>query len=638
MRLRHCQHIADFLRRLLLLSFLSLSSNLYAQIEDPFDPFDIPLDQLMDEKFDRHKNASQLIEEAQLLFMDERPLAARTKLLIALEKEPENYSVHKMLAGYYLIHVGHFRLALKYIKQAKNLFQKQEGFPPYDELLLKRQHAHILQLLAQIRLNLDNYSGALEILDRYESYGYNESWYPGSRAWVLMKLGRLKEAVEVAKTGVLSGAEPGRTLNILGILLSMTGERSASIRTFKEAFAYELSLGNMGQPATPLNNSGEVYRETFQERKAENSWLKATSMRDGCEHVLPALNLVLLYSEQLKFQEAKKAIDNFEACVAQFPLRNGEEHRAFVHLARGRIALHTGHITEALEHLRAALTKRQWFGKIGASGDDLTVGASISLAQALKAENNYLDFKAADTFTAKVKISAVKLKNRIHIWWLLRRVRQVLTEDLKGIEDLFIRNTDSLIEYQSLGYALAAFPVDVLEERIKKEFKRDKRDKSRCFYKAYQAENYLYHGYKKEGAEFLQEALRCLRDDLDAALKLHLLLLRQSLLEDYSENYNNSLLEIYLLSPAALRNYGLRLDLAQGSQIPGELKKLLDSAFSLTEAEKAEFILSYKTQDDSYVLNFKSRSSFVSPISVSAKNFTELVNKLSDAVYRSKLN
>src|SRR3712207_9038468 len=49
------------------------------------------------------------------------------------------------------------------------------------------------------------------------------------------------------------------------------------------------------------------------------------------------LNLTLLYIDQLKFDSAAATIDGFQRCIAQYPLRNGEEHSALVSLARGRI-------------------------------------------------------------------------------------------------------------------------------------------------------------------------------------------------------------------------------------------------------------------------------------------------------------
>ena len=318
----------------------------HADVTDPFDPFDGTQFPDPDGGNDDNKSALELVTEAAQLFSDERLLDGRTKLLKALHKDPKQYRVHMMLSGYYIQHVGHFRLALRYALQAQELFFAKNGRPPYNDYVTESEHKQILYLLAQSRLNLDNYQGSFDTLEEFNSYGYYEEWYPGTRSWVLMKLGRLDEAIKVAKLGALSSLESGRALNMLGILYSMKGEREQSLAVFKKAIEYELSLGSEGEPATPLNNSGEVYKEAYQDDRAESSWLKAISLPDGCEHVLPSLNLAVLYIDQLNFKGAKRAIDSFESCVAQFPLRNGEEHRAFVQFARGRIDMHTGHRSE----------------------------------------------------------------------------------------------------------------------------------------------------------------------------------------------------------------------------------------------------------------------------------------------------
>jgi tetratricopeptide (TPR) repeat protein len=331
------------------------------------------------EEGDRDKGAEELIAEAAILLQDERLLDARTKLLRALEKEPKAYRAHMMLSGYYMAHVGHFRLALQYALQALSLFEEKNGRPPYYSYISRAEHSQLLYLLSQARLNLDDYEGSLKVLDQYVSYDYKDEWYSGTRAWVLMKLNRLPEAVSEARKGLREGAEPGRTLNMLGILLSMTGDRSGSLEVFREAIRYEMSMGRFGSPATPLNNSGEVYKEVFEEPKAIQSWMKATSLPDGCDHVLPALNLALMLIDQLDLNSASRAMYNFESCVAQFPLRNGEEHKALVHLARGRIDYWNGDIDNALNHFNDASERRQWFGKIGTNENDLDVGIELSV-------------------------------------------------------------------------------------------------------------------------------------------------------------------------------------------------------------------------------------------------------------------
>ncbi|MCB0339611.1 MAG: hypothetical protein KDD53_08405, partial [Bdellovibrionales bacterium] len=504
----------------IVIALLSFTSPLSFAV-DPYDPFDLSdkggFWPEAEEQNDDLKTSEELIADATMLLTDERPLDARTKLLKALEKDPGNPEIYTLLAHYYNFHVGHFRLALKYVKQARRLFEKANGPAPYTDQMLMYNHARILHLLSDIRLNLDDYSGALKSLDEYASYYFGE-WYPGSRAWVLMKLGKLQEAIRVAKLGILSGAEPGRTYNILAILLSLSGKRDESLEVFNKAILYEMSLGSSGQPATPLNNSGEVYREIFEEDRAEASWRKAVSLPDGCEHVLPSLNLSILYMEQLRYKEAKQSMDRFEACVRQYPLRNGEEHRALVHVARGRVDLHTGNLGSAIEHIEAARERKQWFGKIGTNVEDMQAATLISLGQALKRENNILNFRRNLSWNDWLEVKEKQAFNRVRAWWLFRRARQVLAEDLNDFEDLYPRHTDSLLEYDSLGEVLSGFWPSELRKRIEQIKKEDKRPFAAVYYDAYLAENYLANFKHKSGMDLLKKSLARARPKADTGL------------------------------------------------------------------------------------------------------------------------
>ncbi len=616
----------------LFVSFLLFGSgNLYAV--DPRDDLD---SSFFSDIEDNNKTATELLEEATKLLADERPLDARTKLLKALEKDPKNYRAHMLIGGYYMVHVGHYRLALQYLKQARSLFESENGLPPYDDYVFKDDHARILYLISETRLNLDNYQGALQALDEYSQYYYG-SWYPGSRAWVLMKLGRVDEAVKIARLGILTGAEPGRTLNILGILLSMTGQRENSIRVFEEAITYEYALGETGQPATPLNNSGEVFREIFDEERAEGSWLRAIALPDGCEHVLPSLNLAGLYIEQLRFDRAKWAMDNFEQCITQYPLRNGEEHRALVHMARGRIDLHTGHNDEALKQLESASERRQWFGKIGTNADDLRAATLISLAQGLRARNNILKTKIDPPIGEWLSDRKEIISNQIRSWWLFRRARQILAEDLSDFEDLYVRNTDSMIEYHTLGDALTGIPTKTLKEKIKKEEEADNRTNAHTYYKAYLAQNYLARWQRSEGLKVLDEALKNTRQGPDDGLRLHLILLKLSNIDENTSQYTTLSEKAYEMAPAELRNWGLKLAVKDSLSPP--LKAMLGKTLFLSSdatESKAQFELSGFEKNGEYVLSFTAPAL---GIKKKAKGATvkEALSAITNIVFREEL-
>ncbi len=603
-----------------------------ADIRDPFDPFDQSSSPATPDG-DKDKSPEELIMEGTVLLQDERPLDARTKLLKALQKDPKQYRAHMLLAGYYMVHVGHFRLALKYVKQALALFAEKNGQPPYRDIISQSEHEQLLYLLSQARLNLDDYDGALKVLDEFTSYGYTAEWYSGTRSWVLMKLGKLDDAIRVARLGIVAGAEPGRSLNMLGILLSMRGDRTLSLQVFRDAIAYELSLGTSGQPATPLNNVGEVYKEIFDEDRAESSWLRATSMPDGCEHVLPALNLALLYIDRLNFSGAKKAIDNFESCVAQFPLRNGEEHRALVNLARGRIALHTGHVDTAIADLSQALDYQQWFGKIGTNQEDLQAAALSSLAVALQAKNNHLRFYRYASWSEWLRTRGEMAANEVRAWWLMRRARQTLTEDLVNFEDIYVRNTDSLLEYGTLGDILEGLPQSALERRIEQERAVDDRVQAKYYYDAYLAQNFLAHRDTSRAQALLNGVINLSRPDYDNLLRLQALLLNLQNVSIGTPEYTALANQAFALSRASLLNHGFALPVNYSSNDESALDQLRGGGFILDNSVNLEYSITYEKVGDEIELHFRSLIPGMVDIKVRGTELLEAANKLREEVF-----
>ncbi len=612
-------------------------------IFDPFDPFDLSgTEEIVSSANDDKKSADELLQDGVFLLQLDRPLDARTKLLKALNKDPNNWRTYNLLAGYYLIHVGHYRLALKYIKRAEELFEKDYGPPPYTDIAIRKEHSNLLYYISQIRLNLDNYEGALDVLDRYTELGYHDDWYAGSRAWILMKLGDIKEAIKVARLGVLAGGDGARTLNMLGILLSMNDQPQESLEVFRQAIAYELSLGSEGQPGTPLNNSGEVYKELFEDEKAESTFLRATSFKDGCEHILPSLNLSLLYVDQLKFENAASVMDTFNKCIAQFPLKNNEEHIALENLARGRIDLHTGNVDRAIKRFETALDGTQWFGKIGTNQDDLLVASTISLAQALRAQSNVLRSTVGGTWSDWLSARETIATNTVRSWWLMRRARQMLIEDLKEIEDLTIRNTDSLLEYPTLGDALSGLSSSAFDARFGRQLALDSRPRAQLFYKAYSAQAKPGFFSRSASNQMLDDVIEQARPRFDDLLRLHAMVLRMETLKPTSERYRDLAYRIFYTAPAEIRNNGLKLPIRLDSGgLPSSLRGLLEDGPFLIEGKSDTLCIvqaaPHSGEGGEISLSFSCPGSTSKNRTVGDVGPAEVVNKLSDALFREEI-
>ncbi len=459
------------------------------------------------------QSLEQLLVEAQALFAEKRPLDARVKLQKALQIAPEDYRPHFFLGIYYLTEVAHFPMADKYLSASEQLFRKKFGSEEDGTLKQEgwRQNALILQYLTEAKLNLDRYETALKYADRFGKT-YWDDWYPGTKAWILMKLRRVDEAIREAQIGVLRGADETRTYNILGILYSLKGNRRLALQAFRQAIRAELSSGYANQAATPLNNAGEVYRELFQDDMAEASWLRALQLPDGCDHILPSLNLTLLYIDQLRLFQAERALADFEACFAQRSLRSDTEHRALLALARGKIALRQGNIPKALGLLEQASERQQWYGKIGTNANDLKFAAAESLGQAYAAEASRLLDVPTGTTAERVFNRAKSSWLTFRAWWQNRKAREVAIKELNDFEDLYVRNTDAMLEYPTLGTVMTGIPEAELASRLTRMKEEDPRDGSKPFYDLYLAEQQVASGATTKTIELLEKIRSSLRE------------------------------------------------------------------------------------------------------------------------------
>ncbi|MBL7662061.1 hypothetical protein JNK13_04830 [bacterium] len=537
------------------------------------------------ENLEESSDVEQLIEQAAELFVAKRPIDARNKLLKAAEVAPNDFRPQMYLGEYYLAQVGHFRLALKYLKNAEQIFNAlySDGKGNIKNPERWKDHANLLYLLAEGFLNLDQYQKSLEIIENFESRYWRDS-LPGTKAWVLLKLKRVDEAIKVAQAGILRGAEPGRTFNILGILFSVKDTRELSLDAFAQALEAEKALGSLGQPATPLNNAGEVYRELFRDEEAEGAWRNALSFSDGCEHILPSLNSAILFTDELRLLQAKRALNDFEACFKAQGDKADTEHRGLIALQRGRIALHSGQLDQALAEIEKAREREQWFGKIGTNENDLRFAATIAAAQVNR------DYLAASKDRAYPSISSwayafvENMERRLRSWWLFRRARTIAIEELEDFEDLSIRNTDSMLEYPTLGELTAGFPRRAFARRIARIEDLDKRAQAKIYYRFYLLMNEIAHGKTARAEEKLTEILNQLRP-FDRLMRATVIAQIIKVRKDsrwfghFPDTSDYPLVEqLFLLAPASIRSLDLKLPVRV--LIPEKSSDLLETLVS----------------------------------------------------------
>lgn len=557
------------------------------------------------------KDASveELIGEAEMLFAQQKPIQARNRLQLAIEADKSDYRPYMRLCQYYLAQVGDFKNAYRYALTAEKLFMARYGGKDQEiPESFTKFHAALLYFRAETELNLDRYEDSLKTLERFEKR-YSADWFPGTKAWVLMKLKRLDEAAVVAQNGLLLGADPRRTYNILGILLSMQNRREQSLIAFAKAITAELSLGSRSQAATPLNNSGEVYRELFKEGLAEAAFIRAQRLSDGCEHVLPSLNLAHLYIDALRLNAAERSLTDFEVCYAKIEQRMDTEHRALIALARGRIQLRAGNVKSSGENLRKAIEREQWFGKIGTNEDDVRLAAYIAIAHFYHAEAAVLRDRAVHTLADKAANLIESKIDELKSEWYFRIARNQAIRDMSDFEDLYVRHTDTQLEYPTLGNMLAGLPSASVKKRIERLKSSDHRAEAKNYYDLYLATTLLSNGKIDEAVSLLDSNNSELRkiDGLARAENLSKLIeakrkQRGLWSRMFGNNDSDRSLRIilYRLLPSQLRYAGLKLPILSGNDSNSrtqcsELSKFVDfnlgSRFEFTKESPFVFNL-----------------------------------------------
>ncbi len=611
---------------LIFLVLFPFASNAQSGGDEFWDPFEF--NPVVDNREDQEKSVDTLIREASTLIYDQ-PLTARSKLTAALKKDPRSILTLNMLGSYYMTNVGHYRLALKYFKKAEQVLFEEYGKPPYIDYRQQILHSEILRQLGTVRQNLDLYQQALNNLNEYESYGYTDPYLESSRAWIYFKLKQHEKGIEEAKNGIRNGAAIGNNLNILGILYSVTGEKEKGIQTLAKAYDFEKSLGSYGRSATPLNNMGEVYRELFKEDQAASSWESALRLPDGCEHILPSLNLAIIHIEGLRLKLADSALKNFKSCFAQYPLRNNEEHQSLLELILGRIRYYQGDPAASLEHYQKAIEHQQWFGSIGANIEDLQSAIYSDYSKSLLAYNNHLRSAPKSSYLEKLASWKQIFTNYLKASWYDRKAKLLLLSYLEKFEDLDVRHTDSLLDYPSLGFFFQSLPKSTARRVIAKQQEVDKRPNSKFYYQTYLASNLATHGAKNEAQKLLQEVINEPKIEFDQALKAQALV--QLIQISTAQNQSVFIEKLFKVQPAAILNNNLKFPVTS-TGLPSELVKLLEPTnLDLTSGKSTNFQLTYSSDKESQYLTLRGPNNYLT--TVQGKDYLSLINSLIKQIF-----
>lgn len=248
-----------------------------------------------------------------------------------------------------------------------------------------------------------------------------------------------------------------------------------------------------------------------------------------------------------------------EACYANKPLRSDSEHRALLALAKAKIALRSGDADNALTFATQAAERQQWFGKIGTNQNDIEFAARITMAEAIAAKTAAMKDHAFASLPERLTDYGQIPILKIQQWWIEKQARESALTELDDFEDLYIRHTDAMLEYPTLGFLTKSFPTRAFESRVDYMLKTDEREEAKKYYRLYLAINYYYPNNVSEAYEQLTAIYPSFRsfDRLARAEALFYLIKIEEQKHHFwqsaiwgSETVRNLIVELFSLSPA----------------------------------------------------------------------------------------
>ena len=265
----------------------------------------------------------------------------------------------------------------------------------------------------------------------------------------------------------------------------------------------------------------------------------------------------------------------------------------------------------------------------------MQVALYSSLSQALIKKNNHLKSTYTNSIFEKFNNLIQIIKNKIESNWFHKKVILILTEDLTDFEDLYIRHTDSFLEYPTLGAITKKIPRSTFERAINKMKANDNRQGAILYYNAYLAENYLNNGKKSKALEIFKQIINDKRSNYDLALKTHIKLLLLQQIKNSNQEYIKLTQEIFSTSPGNLRNYGLKLLVNYDNLSSQIIKKLNKTSFTLDDSNSLNlrYKISYSNSNNEHNFSFIDNNFNSVIIKTSNEDLTKAINMFVNDVF-----
>jgi hypothetical protein len=378
--------------------------------------------------------------EALQLYTDNRLLTARTRAEEVLRVDPDSIAGNYVLGCVYREAEGNLARAMSHLSRARELYSARYGESVRPPGAPWQLHRDLLNKLAQLAGELEDYEYQLQMLEFYDSL-YDPDQI-AEHAWPLLHLGRYREARDWARRGMALRDPWEQSLgrNALCAIEGAAQQRTAGAQACREAFeaAQTRARGSTDvNPATAPHVAVHAYNAalaaaaTLRFDEVERLAVEGTRRLEYTT-ANPWRLLTRLYTDQGKMVQAVNALREMQRWRVRQPANLRDQDRAETDAAVATVLLVAGEADDGLRFIQRALERPDRRGLV-ASDEEQALGAHALLRRALARTQAELDAEQASWGGARDRVGGTLSSafGRLASWPDDERVANTLTDEAR---------------------------------------------------------------------------------------------------------------------------------------------------------------------------------------------------------------
>lgn len=351
-----------------------------------------------------------------------------------------------------------------FLMRARQMLEERFGERPKD-VSVDMLHEKLLQRLARVCQDMDQYEEALEVLrDHDRLYPHKLLSHYG---WVLMKMGRFDEAREACRRSLRDPmGDRIEALNALAAIDYLDDR-------YEAAYDEARKLLPMLRSAILLGNAGEIATSLLRFADAERYLLEASRGFETLGKSRAWERLALLYAAEGRLPEAISAIRNMHKWYARTEPADAQQVWAEYQMVSAVVMMTAGSDEKAVSVMARILARPDRRGGFSGHQHQFEIALLAQYHEALRARHERLqEARSWITWRETPALVLDLLRLERELWWTRSRAASVAVAHDRLAWSLRPYATDSLVmEWlrpglnDILGYGVVAAEVQRLFDR-----------------------------------------------------------------------------------------------------------------------------------------------------------------------------